>query len=86
MTCLRSVRVLSVVGVLVFGLTFALIGADTVFAQTGTMAVTDGWNNTPQRFPGSDTERINAAVQAASQYGGIVRIPPRKPDETAKSD
>ena len=44
----------------------------------------DGMQNTPNRFFGSDSERIAQAVAAAAECGGIVRIPPRTPD--AESD
>ncbi len=88
---LRLVRVKLVVGVFVFGMMFTVLWENSVLAETGTAAgafhhVKDGWNNTPENFSGSDTARINAAVQAASQFGGVVRIGPRKPDEAAKRD
>ena len=37
-------------------------------------------SNDPNDYEGSDSERIALAVQAAPHRGGVVRIPPRKPD------
>ena len=41
----------------------------------------DGWFNTPERFRGTDTERIARAVALAKNFGGVVRIPPRPAGE-----
>ncbi len=37
----------------------------------------------PNSYVGSDSERIARALDAASKSGGLVRIPPRVPDEVA---
>ncbi|MBR4752155.1 MAG: hypothetical protein IK077_10380 [Thermoguttaceae bacterium] len=37
----------------------------------------------PNSYMGTDSERIAQALDSASKSGGLVRIPPRKPDELA---
>ncbi|MBR5626282.1 MAG: hypothetical protein IKW74_01515, partial [Thermoguttaceae bacterium] len=41
-------------------------------------------SNTPNRFTGTDSEKIAQAIKAAKDYGGVIRIPARLPD--AESD
>ena len=45
---------------------------------------TDGWFNTPERFSGTDSERIAQAVACAPNFGGVVRIPPRPAAEDGR--
>ena len=40
----------------------------------------------PNRYEGSDSERINAAVRDAARFGGRVRITRRKPDAVSRRD
>ena len=42
--------------------------------------------NTPNRFKGSDSERIAAAIADSPRFGGLVKIPSRVPDEEADRD
>ena len=42
--------------------------------------------NTPNRFKGSDSGRIAAAIAEAPRFGGLVKIPPRVPDEEADAE
>ena len=46
----------------------------------------DGQLNTPNRFSGTDSERIAQAVLAAKNCGGVVRIDARRPHEGDASD
>ncbi|MBQ3387607.1 MAG: hypothetical protein IJG60_00160 [Thermoguttaceae bacterium] len=39
--------------------------------------------NTPNRFSGTDSQRIAAAIAEAPRFGGVVKIPPRVPDQAA---
>ncbi|MBQ2851078.1 MAG: hypothetical protein IJE77_11410 [Thermoguttaceae bacterium] len=36
--------------------------------------------NDPNAYTGTDSERIEQAVAAAPEFGGLVRIPARRPD------
>jgi len=40
----------------------------------------DGWNNTPNLFTGTDSEKIAQALAAAENNGGVIRIPARAAD------
>lgn len=92
MIFMRPVRIVSMILILCIGALFfdrgfgSFVLSEAVAQSNPTAVSSDGWNNTPQRFSGSDTERINQAVRAASQFGGIVRVGPRIPDAAGKRD
>lgn len=73
---------LAATGALIPSLTAAKSARADVDADA--IAQASSTENTPERFQGSDIERINAAIADAPRFGGHVRIPPRKPD--AESD
>ena len=58
--------------------TAAFLITTTAFAQRP--------SNNPNDYRGADSERIAAAVAAAPFWGGVVRVPPRTPDEEGSRD
>lgn len=54
-----------------------------LFCLMSGFAAAETPENTPNRFTGTDSERIAAAIAEAPNFGGVVRIPPRTPDETS---
>ena len=69
---MHALRTLLVAG------TAAFLITTTAFAQRP--------SNNPNDYRGSDSERIAAAVAAAPFWGGVVRVPPRTPDEEGSRD